>query len=115
MQHAQHVDTGTGVLAQEKIRLPAGRLNAACFCSSLDPAALERALSGEFGEVQLAELVKERCPYLFAARPVFISQSRIDLINDVVAAIESVIALPAYLVANTPITERVTSDKADRL
>ncbi|MFT5532499.1 MAG: hypothetical protein ACI8WM_002223 [Burkholderiaceae bacterium] len=96
MQHTQIVDTGTGFPGQEKNHLPAERLNAACFCSSLNPAALELALSGEFGDVQLAELVKERCPYLFAARPVFISQSRIDLIGDVVTAIESVIAMPAY-------------------
>jgi hypothetical protein len=103
MQQSQVVNADTGLPGQEETRLPAERLNAACFCSSLDPAALELALSGEFGDGQLAALVKERCPYLFAARPVFISQSRADLIGDVVAAIESVIAMPAY-------RERVLAD-----
>lgn len=96
MQHTKFENAGTRPSGQEKMRFRAERLNAECFCSSLDPAALELALSGEFGDGQLAALVKERCPYLFAARPVFISQSRAHLIGDVVAAIESVIAMPAY-------------------
>ncbi len=105
MQNIQFVNAGTGLPCQEEMRLRAERLNAGCFCSSLDPAALNLALSGEFGDGQLAALVKERCPYLFAARPVFISQSRANLIGDVVAAIESVIAMPAYrqlVLANAP-------------
>lgn len=105
MQHAQFGNAGKGLPGQEEIRLPAERLNAGCFCSSLDPAALELALSGEFGDNQLAALVKERCPYLFASRPVFISQSRANLIGEVVTAIESVIAMPSYrqlVLANAP-------------
>lgn len=96
MQQSNVMNAGMGLPGKQQNCLPAERLNAACFCSSLDPAALELALSGEFGDGQLAALVKERCPYLFAARPVFMSQSRADLIGDVVAAIESVIAMPAY-------------------
>lgn len=105
MKHAQFGNAGTALPGREEIHLPAERLNAGCFCSSLDPVALELALSGEFGDDQLAALVKERCPYLFASRPVFISQSRANLIGDVVTAIESVIAMPAYrqlVLANAP-------------
>ena len=57
--------------------LGAEALNAACFCISLDEAALHRALDAELGEPGLAALVAARCPYLFSARPVFLSAARL--------------------------------------
>ncbi len=80
----------------DQAKIPAERLNSSCFCSSLDREALKSALSSELGEDDLYALVEERCPYLFSARPVFISESRVRKIVHVVAAIESVIRLPAY-------------------
>lgn len=71
-------------------------LNAACFCISLDEAALGRALDAELGEPGLAALVAARCPYLFSARPVFLSATRLRQIADVVCAVEAVVAQPAY-------------------
>ena len=41
-------------------------------------------------------LVEERCHFLFSARPVFISETQATRMADVVAAIEAVVALPAY-------------------
>lgn len=41
-------------------------------------------------------LVEERCPYLFSARPVFISDSQAKQMAEVAAAVEAVIALPKY-------------------
>lgn len=77
----------------------AERLNQECFCLSLDDAALTRALDADSGLPGLAELVRTRCPSAFAARPVFIGSAQEQRIGDVVAAIESVVALPAYRAA----------------
>lgn len=71
-------------------------LNSRCFCVSLDHDALRQALSTELGSPELRALVEERCPYLFSAQPVFVSQSQTKRMADVVRAIESVVALPSY-------------------
>jgi hypothetical protein len=71
-------------------------LNSECFCISLDDDALRHALELELGQPGLAELVKERCPYLFSARPVFVSNDHLERMAAVVRAVETVVALPAY-------------------
>ena len=81
------------------------RLNSECFCLSLDTQALKQALESEIGQAGLFELIEQRCPYLFATRPVFVSQSNMTRMAQVVSAIESVVALPAYrseILANSP-------------
>jgi len=72
------------------------RMNSKCFCVSLDETALRDALASELGSPELLALVEERCPILFSARPVFISNSQTERMADVVRAIESVVALPTY-------------------
>jgi hypothetical protein len=84
--------TGRTATAQ----LPAAQINSSCFCSSLDATALRESLAGEIGDHELVELVEQRCPYLFSARPIFISQSQASKIEQVVAAVELVLRLPAY-------------------
>ena len=74
-------------------------LNSECFCISLDTDALGRALESEIGQPGLLDLVKERCPYLFAARPVFVSPAHLARMAELIQAIESVVALPAYRAA----------------
>ncbi|MES2972326.1 MAG: hypothetical protein V4757_01900 [Pseudomonadota bacterium] len=71
-------------------------LNRECFCFSLDDAALARALDSELGQPGLSAMVRERCPYLFAARPVFVAAPQLRMMEQVVQAVESVVALPAY-------------------
>jgi len=71
-------------------------LNSSCFCISLDEARLRGALEVELGSPGLASLVAERCPHVFAARPVFLSAHQAQAMADVVAAVESVVALPGY-------------------
>jgi hypothetical protein len=75
---------------------PAAARNSACFCVSLDEEALRLALNTQLGQPDIAELVRQRCPYLFAARPVFLSTARLMRMEELVQAIESVVALPAY-------------------
>lgn len=71
-------------------------LNGKCFCLTLDNDALARALDAELAGVRLSELVRERCPYVFAARPVFVEGSQTLRMAEVIQAVESVVALPAY-------------------
>ncbi len=71
-------------------------LNSECFCISLDTDALQRAFESEVGEPGLFALVQERCPYLFASRPVFVSRPQVARMEQVVQAVEAVVALPAY-------------------
>ena len=59
-------------------------LNKECFCISLDIAALKKALESEIGSYELFELVQERCPYLFAARPVFVSSAHMKRMTELV-------------------------------
>ncbi len=75
---------------------PVERLNQDCQCVTLDPAALARALDTEFGQAGLSARVRERAPWLFAPQPVFIPEAAVRRIAQVVQAIESVVALPAY-------------------
>ena len=71
-------------------------LNSRCFCIGLDSAELRKALESTLGLPGLFELVQQRCPHLFAAHPVFVAPSHLARMAQVVAAIETVVALPAY-------------------
>lgn len=76
--------------------IPIERLNGECFCISLDASALRQALESEIGEPGLFDLIQQRCPYLFATRPVFLPHPHGVRMAQLVGAIESVVALPAY-------------------
>ncbi len=78
------------------VQRPVEGLNQDCQCVTLDPAALACALDAEFGQAGLLERVRERAPWLFAPQPVFVTESAVRRIAEVVQAIESVAALPAY-------------------
>lgn len=71
-------------------------LNSACFCLSLDGEAMARALDLESGQSGLSALIRERCPFLFAAVPVFVAAPQLLKMAQVMQAVESVVALPAY-------------------
>lgn len=71
-------------------------LNSRCFCISLDSEALRGALESTLGQPGLFELVQQRCPYLFAAHPVFIAPAHLQRMAEVIRTVESVVALPAY-------------------
>ena len=63
------------------------RLNAECFCPSLDPAALE------------PRHIQQRVPNVFSALPLFVSREDVAAMAAVVRAVEAVVALPAYRAA----------------
>lgn len=72
----------------------AGRLNAGCFCRTLDEAALLAALRANLGD--LAAPMLEARPHLFSRTPVFVSAGEVAELRAVVAAIEAVVRNPAY-------------------
>ena len=81
----------------ELTALTGERLNAECFCISLDEAALKQALHTSAAQAAgVYELLQHRCPYVFAARPVFVSSAQRARMDALVQAVESVVALPAY-------------------
>lgn len=84
---------------------PLEALNRICLCLSLDQDALTRALDSELGQPGLSAMVRERCPFLFSAQPVFVSALQLHQMAEVVRAVESVVALPSYraeVLANAP-------------
>ncbi|MGV3591773.1 MAG: hypothetical protein ACO1PZ_08780 [Gammaproteobacteria bacterium] len=70
--------------------------NGECYCASLDADVLSRVLEAKLGEPGLAELLRARCPYVFSASPVFLSRAHAQRMANVVQAVESVVALPAW-------------------
>lgn len=75
---------------------PAARLNASCLCVSHERDALVAALEAGSGDAEVAALIAERCPHLFSRQPVFVSHQHAERISELIGAIESVIALPAW-------------------
>lgn len=87
----------------------ADALNNACFCVSLDPQALDAALEVELQDAQLVRLVRERCPHVFADRPVFVTAARLKQMAELVDAVEDVVARPGWrehALANAPALAR---------
>jgi hypothetical protein len=88
-----------GACATECGSAPAARLNASCLCVSHEREALVQALAAGSGDAEVSRLIAERCPHLFSRQPVFVSHQHAERIAQLIGAIESVIALPAYRAA----------------
>ena len=80
----------------QKLSPAADRLNQGCFCFGLEAGAIERAIEAEIGDGVLGNLLRERCPTVFAAQPVFVGTAQLKRMADLIGAIETVVALPAY-------------------
>lgn len=80
-------------------------LNRGCDCRSLDPERLRRQLETEPALIGLAHEIERSRPHLFSATAVFMAPETLQAISDIIGAIETVIALPAYateVLARTP-------------
>lgn len=71
-------------------------LNAGCQCVSLDRQALLDALARDPRDGALQSLLAESRPHLFADSMAFVSACHVEAMAAVVAAIERVVALPAW-------------------
>jgi hypothetical protein len=74
-------------------------LNQGCFCRTLDADRLRQQLESDPSLAGLAQTIAQTRPHLFASTVVFVSPAMAATIAATVAAIERVIALPAYQAA----------------
>jgi len=81
----------------EQGRELAERLNSDCQCISLDRAALSRELGQAPDGDALATMIALDRPHLFSGSTVFVSGEHVKHMAEIIAAIERVVALPAYL------------------
>lgn len=90
--------------------------NRECFCVSLDEQALARTLAADVGDPVLFDLVRDRLPSMFSARPVVLPQAQVQRMARLISALESVVALPAYreevLSRSDPIARHPTHAKS---
>ncbi|MBV2235265.1 MAG: hypothetical protein KUL75_06930 [Sterolibacterium sp.] len=83
--------------AQADCHTLAERLNVDCQCVSLDRQALhDELLRAPDGEV-LARMIETDRPHLFADSTVFVSEENILHMAELIAAVEQVVAMPAYV------------------
>jgi hypothetical protein len=83
----------------EREQFPVARLNRECFCIGADLDALHVWLQQDLAQRGFSRPVVETHPHLFSALPVFISREHVTRMRSVIAAVESVVALPAYQAA----------------
>ncbi len=83
-------------LARGECAGAAEALNASCQCVSLDRQALVGALARDPRDGALQALLAESRPHLFAESMAFVSARHVARMAEVVAAIERVVALPAW-------------------
>lgn len=75
----------------------AERLNLDCQCVSLDRLALRRELETMPDGSLLADMIESDRPHIFSGSAVYVSECNIRRMAEVISAIESVVALPAYV------------------
>jgi hypothetical protein len=94
----------------------ADNFNRECFCVSLDQQALARSMAADIGDAAMFDLVQDRLPSLFSARPVVLSRAQVQGMAQLISALESVVALPAYreevLARSDPIARHLTPAKS---
>lgn len=76
--------------------MQAEQYNRDCHCVTLDRQALRAALWQRENGAALYRMVTEERPYLFADSPVFIPDASLRRQERIIAAVERVVALPAY-------------------
>lgn len=74
----------------------AEQLNQSCHCIALDQAALENTLRGATGSAEAYARILKDQPALFSSSPVFLARQQIAAMQEVVEAIETVLASPAF-------------------
>jgi hypothetical protein len=83
----------------EREPVPVAWLNRECFCIGADLDALRVWLQQDLAQRGFSGLVVETHPHLFSALPVFVSREHVTKMRAIIAAVESVVALPAYRAA----------------
>jgi hypothetical protein len=74
----------------------AEQLNSQCRCVSLNKEAMRGELWHQQDDINLYRMIVEERPHLFAESAVFVTDACIQRQHEIITAVESVIALPAY-------------------
>ena len=82
--------------SDRQCELRAEQLNRECRCVSLNREAMREELRQQQDDIDLYKMIVDERPHLFAESAVFVTDTCIQRQWDIIAAIESVIALPAY-------------------
>ncbi len=72
------------------------QLNSQCRCVSLNREAMRAELWQQQDDINLYRMIVEERPHLFAESAVFVTDTCVQRQRDIIAALESVIAMPAY-------------------
>ncbi len=80
----------------QTLPLTAERLNRGCGCRTLDPDRLRRQLESEPALAGLYQHILDSRPHLFSSTVVFVTPRQLRAMEAVVAAVETVVSLPAY-------------------
>lgn len=71
-------------------------LNRDCQCISIDPLVLQQELASSIGDAGFYQALIADRPHLFSSSAVFVSRQHARRMRGIIAAVESVVALPAY-------------------
>ncbi len=71
-------------------------LNRECFCIGTDLDALRAWLERDLAAQGLSTAFVEAHPHLFSALPVFVSKRQIERMQEIVTAVETIVATPGY-------------------
>ncbi len=82
--------------ASDQCEQRAKQLNSQCRCVSLNREAMRAVLWQQQDNIDLYRMIVEDRPYLFAESAVFVSDACVQRQREIIAAVESVITLPAY-------------------
>lgn len=74
-------------------------LNRQCACRLVDPAALAAELARQTDEPDFYRALHETHPHLYASTAVFVSRAQARAMEDVIDAVERVVAMPEYRAA----------------
>ncbi|UOA09424.1 hypothetical protein [Methylobacter sp. S3L5C] len=92
LSHTGHLPITTDQQCEQKVR----QLNSQCRCGSLNREAIRAELWQQQDDSNLYQMIIEDRPNLFAESPVFVTDSCIKKQQEIIGAVEMVIALPAY-------------------
>ena len=93
----------------------AARLNESCQCVGADVVALQQGIERRLREALPELALASSHPHLFSAVPIFLTDVQAEQMRTLIAAIESVVALPAFQqqVLKTITFESMQMDKKD--
>ncbi|MGZ4992364.1 MAG: hypothetical protein ACXV8S_16565, partial [Methylobacter sp.] len=92
LSHPCRLQTAAGWHCEQS----AEQLNSRCRWASLNRDAMHAELSHQQDDINLYRMIVEERPHLFAESAVFVTDSCIKKQREIIAAVENVVALPAY-------------------